>query len=190
MIGLTMSKKIDESGCDDKQEKKTWESSPPVGNGTIQTWRERSTSLRSQLLLSASSSLSSFPQRSPSHRCCLDWLPTSTKQTNWWNLLYVPFPFLAIFPSPQSLQTLPLLEVNPIPKGKNENKQTNRQNDNKHKVNPIPTPFITKAIYQTDTQQFYTKKRKQKIIVFKENVEGDLLLGRSLWWQMRRRSAI
>jgi hypothetical protein len=40
MIGLMMSKKIDESGCDDKQEKKM-ESSSPVENDTFQTCRAR-----------------------------------------------------------------------------------------------------------------------------------------------------
>jgi hypothetical protein len=160
---------------------KTWESSPPVGNGTIQTWRERPpissisivvVRVFVVIVISSALSIGSLLPR---------LAPNINKTNQLMKSVVCAFP-LSRHPLPlPSLQTLPLLEVNPIPKGKKKNKQTNRQNDNKHKVNPIPTPFITKAIYQTDTQQFYTKKRKQKISVFKENVEEDLLLGRSLW---------
>ena len=121
MIGLMMSKKIDESGCDDKQEKKM-ESSSPVENDTFQTCRARAPHLFDlNCCRPRPSSLSSFPQYSPSDRCHLDWLTTSTKQTNWWKLLYVPsFLFSPSFPFP----SLPLLEVNSVPKNKRTNKMT------------------------------------------------------------------
>jgi hypothetical protein len=58
-------------------------------------------------------------------------------------------PFSPSFPLPSYLKSAQRAKT-----------RTNIQDDNKHKVNLIPTPFITKAIYQTDTKQFHTKKRK------------------------------
>jgi hypothetical protein len=126
MIGLMMSKKIDESGCDDKQEKKHGVIFSRWKRHISNVPRARSTSLRSQLLSSTSFvvivissvlSIGSLPPR----------LAHNINKTNQLmkTIVRALFPFLTIFPFSKSSATW----SQPNSK-EQENKQTNKMTTN------------------------------------------------------------